>query len=292
MNSREKRAVKRIFQTKRGVLMLVIFLAVSVVLYHMGNAKRTIDPDANAEFHFIDVGQGDAAMILTDEVTVLVDCGTGEYSDTLAEYIRQYTDQIDLFVFSHAHDDHMGGAAEIINSFEVSEVLMTEYTSESSFYGRALDAIESRGVTVTEAIAGNTYTSGDVTIEVFSPITDYNDLNNNSIIMRVEADGASALFTGDAEHTAETDVVAKYGYKLSSNILKVGHHGSSTSTSEAFLSAVSPDYAVISCGKNNSYGHPHREIVSLFEKSNFETYRTDTDGTVVFVCRDGGIEVK
>lgn len=292
MNNRQRKAAKKLMKSKYGVVLLVLLVIAAAFTYFTENEKSTISPDASAEFHFIDVGQGDATLVLSDEVAVLVDCGTAGEADTVIDYVSQYTDKIDLFVFSHAHDDHMGGAAEVINSVEVSEVLMTEYASDSAFFSRALDAIEENSVTVTEAVAGKTYTVGDVTIDVFSPITDYNDANNNSIVMRLEVDGASVMFTGDAESRAEADVIAKYGYKLDSDILKSGHHGSSTSNSEAFLSAVSPEYAVISCGEGNSYGHPHRETLELFSEENIVYYRTDKDGDIVLVCRDGEIVAK
>lgn len=290
--AKEKRAVKRILSMKHGAIILAVLLVLSGVVYYLYESRFRIAPDANAEFHFIDVGQGDAAMIRTDEVTVLVDCGIRDEYEDVAEYIGRYTDVIDLFVFSHAHDDHMGGAADIISSFEVKEVLLTSYVSDAAFYGRALDAIEEHGVKVTEALAGKSYTVGDVKVDIFSPAIDYEDLNNNSIIMRVEVDGASAMFTGDAEFLPEKDVVATYGMRLKSNILKVGHHGSSTSTCEDFLYAVAPDYAVISCGEGNSYGHPHREMVAMLRERNIETHRTDKEGNIVFICSDGAIRVK
>ena len=152
--------------------------------------------------------------------------------------------------------------------------------------------MEEKEIYPTMAVVGDIHTIGDVKLEIFSPCEDYEDLNNNSIVLRAEIDGASAVFTGDAEIPAEEDIVKNFGRNLTSNILKVGHHGSSTSTGEDFYRAVDPDIAVISCGKENSYGHPHREIVEMFEDNDQEYYRTDELGTVVLVCRDGKIELK
>ncbi len=289
-----RRLVSWLMGKKYGPIILVVLILLAAVagyLYHNGYFGG-ISADANAEYHFIDIGQGDASLILTDEAAVLVDCGTLEQSHTVVDYVSRYTDKIDLFVFSHAHDDHMGGAANIINSIEVGEVLMTSYASDAVFFEKALDAIEDNNVKVTEALPGGTYTVGDVNIEVFSPAKDYEDHNANSIIMRVEVDGSSVMYTGDAEHRTEKDVLEEYGYSLRSDILKVGHHGSSTSTSEEFFEAVSPSYGVISCGADNSYGHPHREIKSFFEDRAFEYYRTDLAGDVVFVVENGEISVR
>lgn len=292
MNSREKKAVRKLMKSKYGIVVLVILIAVSAVMYYMSAAKNEIDPAAVAEFHFIDVGQGDASMIITDEAVVLIDCGPVSSADVVVEYVKRYTDKIDCLVISHAHEDHMGAMATVVNEFDIDKIIMTEYDSESAFYGRALDAMEEKEIYPTMAVVGDVHTIGDVKLEIFSPAKDYDDLNSNSIILRAEVDGASAMFTGDAETVAEKDVVNSFGRSLTSNILKVGHHGSSTSTSEDFYTAVDPDIAVISCGKDNSYGHPHRETVEMFEKYSQKYYRTDEIGTVVLVCKDGEIILK
>ncbi len=291
MNSRQKKAVRKLAKTKTGIVILVLVAVIYLATQFIGGGKSTISPDANAEFHFIDVGQGDASMIVTDEVVILVDCGPVSASEELVEYISKYTDKIDCLVFSHAHEDHMGGAAAVIDAFEIGEVLMTGYASDAAFFDRALDSIEKRDVSVTEAVCGQ-YVYGDVTLDVFSPAKDYEDFNNNSIVMKATVDGGTVLFTGDAESEAEKDILSKFSGKLASNILKVGHHGSSTSTSEAFFKAVDPDFAVISCEKGNSYGHPHKETISLLEKYDRVTYRTDEMGSVVLELAQGEIKLK
>ena len=305
----QKNKIKSFVSTKQGktavavLLILVIVSAVLAVVFpsqtrqvfeRLGIIEKQTElpKDGYAEFHFIDVGQGDAALIITDEVHVLVDCGTYEQSSTVIEYVKQYTDEIDLFVFSHAHDDHMGGAASVIRALDVKEVMMTEYDSDLAFYSRATEAIDECEVDINIVTAGDTYSVGDVKIDVFAPGKDYNDHNNNSIVMKLEADGASVMFTGDAEGAAERDVMESYADKLKCDILKVGHHGSSSSTTEEFLAAVDPDFAVVSCGKDNSYGHPHREIREMFDEADFDWYRTDEDGTVVLVLEDGKIKKK
>ncbi len=289
-----RRLVSWLMGKKHGPIILVALILLAAVagyLYYNGYFGG-ISADAEVEYHFIDIGQGDASLILTDEAAVLVDCGTLEQSYIVLDYVKKYTDKIDLFVFSHAHDDHMGGAANIINSITVDEVLMTSYASDAVFFEKALDAIEEHDVAVTEALPGGTYTEADVEIKVFAPVKDYEDHNSNSIIMRVEVDGSSVMYTGDAEHRTERDAIEKFPYGMKSDILKVGHHGSSTSTSEEFYDAVSPKYGVISCGEGNSYGHPHREIKSLFTERGLEYYRTDLVGDVVFVVENGEISVE
>ena len=296
LRSEMRRTTKKLMLGKYGFLVAILLLIIGAVLYLYMNQKTPIAADAEAEFHFIDVGQGDAAMIITDEAVVVVDCGPVVSSDVLTEYIRRYTDKIDCLVISHPHEDHMGGASALIEEFEIGEIIMEGYDEfeddAPAFYERAYDAMEERELYPVLAVPGESHTYGDITIEIFAPIRDYDDPNNNSIIMRVESDGASAVFTGDAETPAEQDVLKDYYSDLEANILKVGHHGSSTSTSEEFYLAVSPDIAVISCAADNTYGHPHRETRTLFEKYSQEYYRTDKEGSVVLVCRDGKVVKK
>ena len=292
MTKGQKAAAKRLARSRFGILIIVLLLIVSVYVMYCESKKEVLDPNANAEFHFIDVGQGDAAMIVTDEVHILVDCGTEEFSDTVIEYVKNYTNTIDLFVLSHPHDDHMGGAAEIISSIKVEEVLMVYSDTDKMFFTKAIDAIEEREIPVTEAVAGESYTCGDVTLDVFSPAKDYEDANNNSIVMKATVDGASVMFTGDAETPVESDVLEAYGDKLSANVLKVGHHGSTTSSSKKFLEAVDPEIAVISVGEGNSYGHPKEVILNRLDEYGIPFYRTDKESHIVLVCKDGKIVKK
>ena len=169
---------------------------------------------------------------------------------------------------------------------------MADGDADTKFFTRAIEVMEELDTTVTEAIAGESYICGDVQIDVFSPAKDYGDHNNNSIVMKATVDGASVMFTGDAETPVESDILEAYPGKLSADVLKVGHHGSNTSSSKKFLKAVSPDIAVISVGEGNSYGHPKETILKRLDDLGIPVYRTDKEGSVVLVCRDGKIEKK
>ena len=274
---------------------IIITVAVLLVLLTVTVVSHYLRWNADVSFHFIDVGQGDAALILTDEAAIVIDAGPVSSGGELVSYIEKYTDKIDCLVISHPHEDHMGGAAELISSLDVAEVLMTVYDSDAAFYSRALDAMSEKNVKITIVSVGETYTVGDVKMTVLSPSKDYGDKNNNSIVLRAEVDGVSALFTGDAETIAEEDILDGYSWQLNSDILKVGHHGSYTSSSEKFLDAVSPEYAVISCGKDNSYGHPHQTTLNKLKARGVEYYRTDEDsknGAVIITVKDGELSVK
>lgn len=277
-------------------LTVAAVLLAALAFYLYSGGEERVYPESDLELHFIDVGQGDAAMLITDEATVVIDCGPTSSADVLCEYIKERCDKIDCLVISHPHEDHMGGASVLIEEFEIGEIIMEGYDEFENdapvFYERAYDAMVEHELYPLLAVPGNTYVYGDITLEILAPCRDYGDKNNNSIVLKATSDGASAIFTGDAESTAEADILEKYAARLNADVLKVGHHGSSTSSSEAFYRAVSPDIAVISCGKDNSYGHPHTEILELFEKNSQEYYRTDEAGSVVLVCRDGELCLK
>lgn len=249
------------------------------------------DVDAEAEFHFIDVGQGDASMILTDEGCVVIDCGPTKAGEKIKNYIGRYTDRIDCLVISHAHEDHMGSASTVLESFEIGEVIMTSFASDSSFFARSLDIIEEKDIPVVEAVFGETYIYGDIALRCIAPSRDLGDLNNNSIVMRAEVGNASAVFTGDIENEAEEILLTLASEYLPCDILKVPHHGSSSSSTAAFLDTISPRFAVISCGTGNSYGHPHLEVTDRLQERNIEYRRTDNNGDVVFKVTSNGIEL-
>lgn len=251
-----------------------------------------ISTTRDASVHFIDVGQGDAALILTENSAVVVDTGPASSADTLVEYIKSYTSKIDCLVISHPHEDHMGGTSKLVQSIPVEMIIMNGDASDSSFFGRALDVTAEKDIDLYKANPGDTYDVGDISLELFAPLRDYGDKNNNSIVMKAEMADISILFTGDAETEAEADIISKFGDSIDADILKTGHHGSSSSSSEAFLKAVSPDAAVISCATGNSYGHPHSETLAKLNLMGIKTYRTDEDGTVVLYYENGEIKAK
>ena len=179
---------RRVIQAS-AILLAALIFAVGSRLY-----KEQLRKNADVSIHFIDVGQGDASLILTDEAAVVIDAGPASGGDRLTSYIKKYTDKVDCLVISHAHEDHMGGAADLISSLDVSEVIMTSYSTEAAFFSRALDAMIDRDVKATESKVGETYSFGDIKLTALSPDKDYGDKNNDSIVMRADVDGVSILF--------------------------------------------------------------------------------------------------
>ncbi|MDE6599724.1 MAG: MBL fold metallo-hydrolase [Oscillospiraceae bacterium] len=259
-----------------------------------------IDKDADLEIHYIDVGQGDCSLIKWEGAAVLIDCGERENSDKILDYLKkQDVKKLDIVIATHPHSDHIGGMGDIISGIDVERVIAPKVSSDKTpttkTYERFLTAMHDKALKLTAAkpgtvyaLAGKTASSMDKQppkLEILAPVADYDDLNDYSVVVRMTYGDTSYLFTGDAEAKAEKDILNS-GADVSADVLKAGHHGSSTSTSEKFLEAVSPDICVIQCGTGNSYGHPHAEILERLDSFRVKYFRTDINGTVI-VYSDG-----
>lgn len=249
----------------------------------------------------IDVGQGDSFLLRTPEQNVLIDAGETEYGSTVAETLEEYgVERLDLVIATHMHSDHMGGMAEVLEAVPADKVVMTALTEDTTpttrVYENLLTVLEQSPDTDVEAARpGEEYELGSgVTLTILGPVQDYDDLNLTSVVCRVDAGERSFLFTGDMEKAAEEDLLDA-GADLDADVLKVGHHGASTSSSEDFLEAVSPVCSVISVGEGNSYGHPTPATLERLEPWG-PVYRTDllgsirisTDGVSLWVESDRG----
>lgn len=241
--------------------------------------------------HFLDVGQGDSIFIeLPDDKTMLIDASEREYADKITTYIYSCGyNSLDYVVATHPHSDHIGGMADVIGSFSVGNVILSPATHTTKTYTNMLTAIDQSGAKVTLGTGGTEiFSDGDLSAVVIAPVTeDYSDLNNSSVMIMLTYGEKKFLFTGDAEEEEERTVTAD----VKCDVLKVGHHGSSTSTGNAFLTAANPEYAVISCGTGNSYGHPHTETIDKLKKAGINIYRTDLQGDIVMTCDGKNITV-
>ena len=228
---------------------------------------------------FIDVGQGDSEFIeLPNGETLLIDAGTNETGADVVNYIESLGySSIDYVVGTHPHEDHIGGLDDVIRTFDVESVYMPKVTADTKTFEDVLDAVAEKGLSINTAKAGVTLVDGDgLSVKMLAPVLDeYDNTNDYSAVIRIVYDDTSFIFMGDAEQYAEDLITGD----VDSDVLKVGHHGSSTSTGEAFLERVSPSYAVISCGLGNSYGHPHTETIEKL--GGIPVFRTDEMGTIV-----------
>lgn len=233
--------------------------------------------------HFIDVGQGDCILLESGGHYALID--GGEYSEryTVISYLSSVgVKKLDYIIATHPHSDHCGGLAEVIRNFDTAVLVSPQVQNYSSSWEYVLDAADERSVSYNTPDRFDTYSLSEVTITVLSPDTDsvYSSLNNYSIVCMADYMDTSFLFMGDAEKTVENELL-RLDIDLSADVIKCGHHGSSSSSSKAFIKAVDPSVAVICCGKNNDYGHPHKETISTLNSLNITTYRTDTLGTII-----------
>ena len=265
-----------------------------------------ISKDADLEIHFIDVGQGDCSLIMWEGASVLIDCGEKEYADDVLDYLDEKgVDRLDYVIATHPHSDHMGGMSEIISDVEIGRVIAPKITAEltptTKTYENFLKALQEKALKLTAAKVGTVYELSGTTaasvdkqapkFEILAPVADYSDLNNYSVTVKLTYGSTSYLFTGDIEKKAEKDILDS-GADVSADVLKVAHHGSSSSTSEDFFEAVSPQICVIQCGAGNDYGHPHAETLEAINGFGAEFYRTDLCGTVIVYSDGSQIFVK
>lgn len=255
------------------------------------SAPASAEPDsAGLTVHVIDVGQGDATLIRQGDAAMLIDAGVTDQGDTVVAYLRsQGVQRLQLVIATHAHADHIGGMTWVLKAFPVDTFVMKTLpegvTPTTTTYERMLNTLLKKNIPVREAAAGDTYRLGDADVRILGPVRDFEKVNDQSVVCMVTYGQRRFLFTGDAEYAAETALL-KSGQDLAADVLKAGHHGSSDASSWPFLEAVRPSVGLISCGRDNDYGHPHQELLKRFSRRSMEVYRTDQQGTVV-VHTDG-----
>lgn len=246
--------------------------------------------DGAMTVHFIDVGQGDSLLAESDGHFLLVDAGENDQGDTVIAYLREAgVTSLDYVIGTHPHSDHIGGLDDVIRAFDVKAVILPPVAHTTKTFEDVLDAVQEKNLTLTQPKPGDSYALGDAAFTILAPQADYgDDLNNWSVGIRLACAEGALVACGDSEAQAEEDIAAS-GLTLSADVLKVGHHGSSTSTSNAFLQAVSPAWAVISCGEGNSYGHPHEETLKKLEDAGVSVLRTDLLGDITAQWGEDGI---
>ncbi|WP_031516595.1 ComEC/Rec2 family competence protein [Desulfofalx alkaliphila] len=272
---------------KNYIILLV--LGLFIVLASLGCGSDTSDTEELLTVHFIDVGQGDSIFIqLPSGQQMLIDAGNNGDGEMIVDYIKKLgVNKIDYLVGTHPHADHIGGMDTVINSLDIGKIYMPRVTHTTQTFQDLLEAVQSKGLKVKTARAGmEIISSEELQAVVLAPKGDqYENINDYSAVIKLTFGKVSFLFTGDAEETSEKEMVNS-GYDLQAQVLKVGHHGSSTSTTGEFLKAVNPEVAVICLAANNDYGHPHREVLDLLQGADVEVYRTDLNGTIV-ISTDG-----
>lgn len=272
---------------KKKIISSIIGIIVVLLAGYFGidlTQDSKVPKDSELMISYMDVGQGDAAYIKVNGNDILIDAGPrSNFKELLEQLKAKNIDDFELVIATHPHEDHIGGMVDVFKEYEVKAFYSPKITHTTKTYENLVKAVKDEGLKTKELKGGMVIDLGEgAKFEVFTPQkSEYEELNDYSPIMKLSFGDTSYLFTGDAEKLAEEEALAKYKTSLDSDVIKFGHHGSSSSSSNAFIEAVSPKYGIISCAKDNKYGHPHRETLDIIKKYNIKTFRTDTDGEII-----------
>jgi len=263
---------------KKVAFLLAVLIAVCFI------PPASSQTGANVTVHFIDVGQGDSIFIDTQNRDVLIDGGSTTASQTVIDYLDYLNiTHIHLVIATHMHEDHIGGLVNILNStITVDEVLVNNQTSTSATYNKFITNAQTHNLTVAQR--GQTFILTETAnLTIVNPVQplQFGDQNDNSVVTKLQVANTSFLFMGDAEEPAEQSMLVSSVVSIKCDVLKVGHHGSYTATSQTFLDIASPTYAIISAGENNSYGHPHNETIQKLLAKGVTIYGTYVSGTII-----------
>lgn len=233
------------------------------------------------EVHYIDVGQGDATLIKLGDHAMLIDAGKEDSGTRLQLYLqKQQVSSLDYLILTHPDADHIGGGDVMITKFNCGQVMMSNFTKDTASSRDVESALAYKGYQAITPEVGNTYSLGDAAFTIVGPVQTGEDANNSSIALLLTYGNTRFLFTGDAQEAEESDILAS-GVEIQADVYQAGHHGSRTSSSEEFMLAVAPSYAVISCEAGNSYGHPHAEVLNRFRSMGIKVFRTDEQGSII-----------
>ena len=257
---------------KTIVLLLIIIICSELTITH-----------AELDVYYLDVGQGDAAVVICDDEAMVIDGGPAKASSLMYSFIRNTLElsAIRYMVATHPHEDHIGGLSGVLNAVPVDLILSPVLEWDTRAFNSILKYADFQGSPILIPEDGDQFSLGDAIVTILLCWPDAWTENDMSIILRIDYMDTSFLFTGDAEYMAEYMVIDGL-LPLEANVLKVGHHGSQTSSTLEFINAVNPTYAVISCGRNNSYGHPHKETLESLANKDVTILRTDLQGTIHF----------
>ena len=242
-------------------------------------ANQEIQDGEKLQIWFLDVGQADSILIQNGDANMLIDAGNNEDGKKLVSYFQSLGIETFQYVIgTHAHEDHIGGMDDIIDNFNIGTFYMPDAITTTATFESVLDSLEAKNIAFQTPSIDSIFKLGNAMIDVLYVGTDDSDLNNTSIVLKLTYGNTSILFMGDAEKEVETIIEKK---DISADVLKVGHHGSNTSSSKTFLEKVNPNYAIISVGTGNSYGHPSNTTIQNLENQNIQIYRTDENGTIL-----------
>lgn len=287
---RSKKAKNRVLQWILTLFVVVCMLAAN---YFLGEDAEPTDNNAGyeqtvtaegssgLEVHFIDVEQGDATLIKADGHAMLIDSGENDKGTAVQLYLKkQGVEQLDYLILTHTDSDHIGGADVIISKLDIGQIFLSDFKKDNTTYRELMDSMKYKNMTYSTPEVGAEYELGGAVFTIIAPNDTYEDPNNSSIALILDYGENSFLFSGDCEEEAEQDILAN-GMNLDVDVYQVGHHGSRNASTEEFLDAMSPEYAVISCAEGNSYGHPHAKTLNNLRARKIRVFRTDEQGSIV-----------
>lgn len=275
MSSRRTRRAARLF--------LSLFFLITTLLLPAEQITSSAEDQTKLQVHFLDVGQGDCTLIQTKDHAMLIDAGNNDKGTYVQNYLKkQGIEKLDYVIGTHPDADHIGGLDVVLTKFDCETVIMPERENNTKTYRDVVQVMKQKRLKRTVPKAGQEYILGDARFTITSPVKeDYGDNNNDySVGILLQYGDTRFLFTGDAEEESEKDM-EEGGGELSADVYKAAHHGSRSASTEAFMNAVNPQYAVISCGEGNSYGHPHSEVLNRFRQMGIQVFRTDEQGTII-----------
>lgn len=295
MKNKKGKNISNVMKVMFGMLIMIVAILGKIVILENDTVELNSKPNTvtdsfvnmenlqgKLEIHFIDVGQADSILITQGEHHMLIDAGNNDDEKMLVEYLRkQNIDEFEYIVGTHPHEDHIGGMDYVLQEFNTKVLFFPKVSYTTKTFQDVISAASAKNLKFTTPVVGTSYELGDAFFEILAPnSSSYKETNDYSIVIRMTYGNNHFLLMGDAEIVSENEILKK-GNNITADLLKVGHHGSNTSTGESFLKAVTPKYAVISVGKGNPYDHPVRSVMERLKNSNIMVYRTDESGTII-----------
>ncbi|NFO86301.1 MBL fold metallo-hydrolase [Clostridium botulinum] len=270
---------------KFNLLLLFIIFAILFMIRYLNLNVNYYDCNNNIIVHYIDVGQGDAALIQVNNINMLIDSGPKESRNKILDYLQSLNiKKINYIVATHPHEDHIGNMAKILKTYGLYKFYAPKIENTTSTFEKMIDALKDKNlkINVIKKDTNPIDLGKNTDVTIFSPIKDsYDNINNYSPVIKIQYGDTSFLFTGDAEKEVENEILLDSNNNIRSDVIKIGHHGSSTSSSKSFIEKVNPSIAIISVGADNKFNHPNKSTIDCLTKNNVKIYQTNKENTII-----------